>query len=656
MRNKNIIIIIIISLCLSNILIIIPSEKIKAASYNGEDLALAILKNSSWLVSSSYSDCDQYGYSQSAVLSNLGTMYPTHGSTFALLSTGIAGTDIITTDEEEPGDERGSWFAGGGYGYPRDEATLTLILQVPEYMHYLYYDVQFFSSEYPEYVGTQYNDKLTITVNSPSEGISNYVFDVNSGYFLLDSKALDDTGFDIFARSGYPGGVDWVDTYERQYGADAGASDLIQIGGMNHPVSPNEQITVTFNIKDCGDNLFDSAAFIDNLEFTGYAKTDISARKTVQDINGEPTENTDILNYRVTISNTGKADQDNNLGHEFIDNIPDNTTYVSNSATSTSGSINYDSNNDRIIWNGEIPGESSVILEFQVQINDGLANGTIISNQGTVNWDSNEDGSNDAIELTDNAYIDDGIDQDGDGETDDDDPTDVTIIEFEYPSEVTEDFSDDQPGKNATQKYFGRQWFDTSFRNNKGGSTAKVVSGYYYQTARSFKTKLREYGSPQYWNYTFSELDGDMISWETYFTCGDSSEYSDLYLDLKNNNGQNIARLRFEYIEQSQNYPLNWFLELSYYDDSQPNDWVKLNSDFENGYLRNSWYKIKIEKEGANHINYTLERTGIGQVDSDIGNKLSASFNNFAQVKFYNTIDPIVCPMFFWDEHTIGLS
>ena len=117
-------------------------------------------------------------------------------------------------------------------------------------MHYLYYDVQFLSAEYPEYVGTQYNDKLTVTVDSPSEGTSEYFFDVNSGYFVLDSNDITGTGFDIFAQSGYPSDVDWVDTTPRNPGADAGASALIQIGGAAHPVSPNEQITVTFNIKD----------------------------------------------------------------------------------------------------------------------------------------------------------------------------------------------------------------------------------------------------------------------------------------------------------------------------------------------------------------------------------------------------------------------
>ncbi|MCK4348450.1 MAG: hypothetical protein KAW47_07525, partial [Thermoplasmatales archaeon] len=184
MGKKNIGAIVTVGLLLSTVFMIVPSERVNAGSYDGEDLALAILANQSTLVSSSYSDTDTSGHRQADVLSSLGTMSPTHGSTFALFSTGITGYNPVTTNENNPGSERGSWFEGGKYGYPRDEATLTMTLDVPGYMHYIYYDVQFFSTEYPEYVGSQYNDKLTITVDSPSEGTSQYIFDINSGYFV----------------------------------------------------------------------------------------------------------------------------------------------------------------------------------------------------------------------------------------------------------------------------------------------------------------------------------------------------------------------------------------------------------------------------------------------------------------------------------------
>ena len=106
--------------------IMLNQDNVKAGSYNGEDLALAILANESWLIDSSYVDTDESGTSQSIILSSLGPMTPTDGSTFVLFSSGVAGATPATTNEGNPGDERGSWFSGGKYGMPRDQATLTM--------------------------------------------------------------------------------------------------------------------------------------------------------------------------------------------------------------------------------------------------------------------------------------------------------------------------------------------------------------------------------------------------------------------------------------------------------------------------------------------------------------------------------------------------
>ena len=660
MKEKEVSIILVVILFFSGIIITMPYNRVYAAdSYNGNDLALAILANASTLVSTSYYDRDDDGNRQSIILSSLGTMSPTDGDTFVLFSTGIAGANPVTSNGDNPGSERGTWFEGGQFGYPRDEVKLTMVLQVPPHMHYLYYDVQFFSSEYPEYVGSKYNDQFTITVYSPSKGTSSYRFDVNSGYFVLDSNGIPGTGFDIFATSGNPEGVDWIDTTPRSPGADAGASDLIPIGGVTHPVSPLEQITVTIDLKDVGDNQFDSAAFIDNLRFTGYAETDIIARKTAQDLNGGDTRSNDTIKYSITISNTGAADQQDNPGNEFEDMIPDNTTYISNSLTATSGSASYLEDENKIIWNGDIPGESSVSIVYQVKINSSLPNGTIISNQGTVYWDSDEDGINDALELTDDPHIDDGVDQDGDGDTGDDDPTNLVVISFDTPSMVIEDFSDDTAGGNATASYLGRKWFETD--SSTTGSIFQVVSSYYNSTPQAFKTKIRSSGSPKYWYYYPYILEGFFSFWEISFKCGNATEASDLYLNFTNSYGNVFARLKFVYTNDG-TPPVDYVLALYYWSPSS-NNWIQLATDT-NGYLYNSWYRLKIERVGTDNIRYSLYKQGIGLVDTKEDRPLTgfiltrsegSNFSNLAYIEWRNTKNPVVCPMFFWDDHILGL-
>jgi len=97
-------------------------------------------------------------------------------------------------------------------------------------------------------------------------------------------------------------------------------------------------------------------------------------------------------------------------------------------------------------------------------------------------------------------------------------------------------------------------------------------------------------------------------------------------------------------------------LELYYWDPTL--EWCRLYSDFAGGYLRNSWYKLRIEENDENYIDYYLNRTGQGIVDFATSGQLNASFSDFARMEWSSTKDPdpVVCPMFFWDDHTIGLS
>jgi uncharacterized repeat protein (TIGR01451 family) len=634
-------------------------EKTSAGSYDGEDLALAILNNASTLVSSSYWDRDDAGYKQAIVLSSLGTIIPTDGTTFAFFSTGIAGANPVTTNSIDPGDERGTWYKSK-FGHPRDEAELTMILTVPSYMHYLYYDVQFFSTEYPEYIGSKYNDVLTITVVSPSQGTTQYSFDVNSGYFILDSLYIPGTGFDIFAQSGDPADVDWVGTNPIDQGADAGASDIIPIGGNTHPVSPNEQITVTINIKDDGDNQFDSAAFIDNLRFTGYAKTEIIGRKYVVDKNGGMVESNDTIEYTITLSNIGNANQQDNNGNEFEDIIPNNTTYVNNSLTYSSGIGEYILNQNKIIWNGEIPSESSVSIKFSVKINDSLANATLIRNQGVIYWDSNEDFTNNAIEYTDNPHIDNGIDEDGDNETDDDDPTDLIVQTYHAPSSVTENFIDDIDGENATQYWFDRLWFETTKKD--GISNFKVVDCYQNKSANAFKTQLRANGGDQYWYYHIPAIEGVLKSWKISFRCANATEESTIGMDFYNSDPDLIAKLKFKYVKEGLTPPVDYVIKL-YYWSPTTSSWKQLFNSYQN-YLFDNWYTLKIEIINEFYLRYSLYRIGAGLVDSREDLSMDPMLteyipgsmaSNLQYIKWYNTNNPMVCPMIIWDDHIIEL-
>ncbi|MGB2840905.1 MAG: hypothetical protein WBC40_00255 [Halobacteriota archaeon] len=147
----------------------------------------------------------------------------------------------------------------------------------------------------------------------------------------------------------------------------------------------------------------------DKWQLTNVASPNIVDPKIAVDQNGPPLVPADIICYTLWINNIGDADSNDNPGNEFEDLIPKNTTYnpgslqindVNESDDITDG-IGYDAANNTIIWNGNMTAGGSVKIQFCVTVDSNVTAGMVISNQGTVNYDSNGDGTNDATEPTD---------------------------------------------------------------------------------------------------------------------------------------------------------------------------------------------------------------------------------------------------------------
>ena len=634
MNCKNIGIIFVFGILFTVLFVIIASENSKADL--AEDLVDAILSDSSLLVKNSakYSDNDIPAHRQAKVCTSpMGILSATRGtSSYILMSTGIAGSVPVTTDGEDPGDERGTWFRDR-YSYPRDYARLAMELEVPANMYYLEYDIRFLSAEYPEYVNTKYNDKVEVTVDSPSQGITTYSINVNNANFQIKAYDMPDTGFDIFATSGDPEMVDIV-TRTPSLAGDAGATSLLNCNDR-HPVSPGEIIEITFEIKDVGDNLLDSTVLIDGLRFIEQPMAKISTQKEAQDLNGGLLLFNDTIQYTIDINNTGNVDQGNNDGHEFEDQIPDNTMYADGSAYATSGTINYDAVENKITWDGSIPSSSSVTITFNVIVDDNLACGTIISNQGIVYWDSTGDGINEATEYTN--------------------LTNIVVRSLVIENELIEDFSDDIAGAQATDEELcsGEVWFETS--KETLGSDFEVAPSYHYSTANSFKTQLRAMGGIFYWNYSLSQIFNlsvynDTDWWEIWFKCESTSEATDLYVEFENTNDEVIAKLKFEYYNNGTNPPMDWVLNL-YCQNLSSGQWELLTEDY-----LSEWYRLKIGKGGSDKLSYSIYNTDGDQLGLKIYEQTNLPFSNLARVKWYSNMNPIVCPMFFWDEHILYLS
>jgi uncharacterized repeat protein (TIGR01451 family) len=105
------------------------------------------------------------------------------------------------------------------------------------------------------------------------------------------------------------------------------------------------------------------------------------------------------VTYTVTISNPSASTQLDNPGDEFTDVLPAGLTLVS--ATASSGTALADVPNNTVHWNGTIAANGgTVTITITARINNGTA-GTTISNQGTVFFDADGNGTNESSVLTD---------------------------------------------------------------------------------------------------------------------------------------------------------------------------------------------------------------------------------------------------------------
>lgn len=123
---------------------------------------------------------------------------------------------------------------------------------------------------------------------------------------------------------------------------------------------------------------------------------DKTATKTVT---GDFVEGGTIF-YTVVITNVGGSAQGDNPGDEFTDVLPGTLTLVG--ATATSGTASTAGNT--VSWNGSIPVAGSVTITIEATINAGTA-GQTITNQGTVNFDGDGNGTNESTASTDDPAV-----------------------------------------------------------------------------------------------------------------------------------------------------------------------------------------------------------------------------------------------------------
>lgn len=234
---------------------------------------------------SSCSDSLQY-----EIMSSYGNNVPTEGAKMAAFSSGTARTPSESGYIEPDGEGYSNFqsrvtpkysvpsavgCSSGTAGY--DSCGLKLVIKAPTNANSFGYNFNFFTSEYPEWLCTSYNDAYVAYYEGSmnTESNKNISFDsvgnpvsVNNGLFTVPgtwpppslgaNPKLNGTGFAGVCDNN-PGGT-WLTP-----SICGGSTDWLQ---TTAPVAPGEEITLIFNVWDTGDRKWDSLVLLDNFTWS----------------------------------------------------------------------------------------------------------------------------------------------------------------------------------------------------------------------------------------------------------------------------------------------------------------------------------------------------------------------------------------------------
>lgn len=250
------------------------------------DAAAALDLPELWVDSISFGTSDTGGY---GVLTTAPATFSAVGGSYLVLSSGLVSSALLPNTAGNTSSNLGGLSTSAG----QDMVQMVLVLHVPPSAKSWYVNWKFLSEEYPEYVGSAFNDAFLIeepastfvisgnTITAPN----NVAFDQNGDLISVNTTGV--LGMTPAAAVGT--------TYDGATATLSTAADLEEGATL---------LTLVFSIMDIGDSIYDSTVFLDHFRFSGNP------------VGGAITEPAEICDNGIDDNLNGSIDEGCNLPPE----------------------------------------------------------------------------------------------------------------------------------------------------------------------------------------------------------------------------------------------------------------------------------------------------------------------------------------------------
>ena len=311
---------------------------------NAQTIAEALVADQSTLTGASFAELPPFGTPNGTATAfdppqPAQSRFPTDGNDFGILTSGnVSFADDPNNSESTTADDGGEPRRGTS---DLDVTVLKVDVIVPEGKNCMSVDFGFYSEEYPEYVGSSFNDAFVAELDQSTWTT------VGSQIIAPNNFARDDAGQVVSINSSGITSMNPANALNTTYD---GATRTL---AATTPVTPGAH-SVYLSIFDQGDRALDSAVFLDNLKFANVATPQDECKEGAQPID-EDQDNDNVPDDEDNCPNEANPDQtdtDNDGQGDACDpdddndNVPDDEDNCPNEANPDQRDRDFDGKGD----------------------------------------------------------------------------------------------------------------------------------------------------------------------------------------------------------------------------------------------------------------------------------------------------------------------